>query len=83
MLSINMMSSESGLGLSWDLTILSRILYFYHRPIHIEFGEGLKMEDGTKWALMLQSQLHNKNNSIINGIILWKENIDKKLSGIE
>jgi hypothetical protein len=41
------------------------------------------MEDGSKWALMLQSQLHNKNNSIINGIILWKDNIDKKLSGID
>jgi hypothetical protein len=41
------------------------------------------MEDGTKWALMLQSQLHNKNNSIINGVMMWKENIDKKLSGIE
>jgi hypothetical protein len=41
------------------------------------------MEDGSKWALMLQSQLHNKNNSIINGVMLWKENIDKKLSGIE
>ena len=32
---------------------------------------------------MLQSQLHNRNNSIINGILLWKDNIDKKLSGLE
>lgn len=32
---------------------------------------------------MLQSQLHNRNNTIINGILLWKENIDKKLSGVE
>lgn len=31
---------------------------------------------------MLQNQLHNKNNSIINGILLWKANIDKKLSGV-
>lgn len=51
-------------------------------PIDIQFGQGLKIEEGGRWSLMLQSQLHNRNNTIINGILLWKENIDKKLSGV-
>ena len=41
------------------------------------------MDEGSRWALMLQGQLHNRNNTIINGILLWKENIDKKLAGVE
>lgn len=53
------------------------------RPVAIEFGEGLKVEDGSRWGLMLQSQLHNRNNTLISGILIWKENIDKKLSGVE
>lgn len=41
------------------------------------------MGNGTRFELMLQSQLHNRNNTILNGILLWKENVDKKFEGVE
>ena len=41
------------------------------------------MEESSRWVLMLQSQLQSRNTSVIKAILLWKENIDKKLSGVE
>lgn len=49
----------------------------------LSFGEGLKVEEGGRWGLMLQSQLQSRNSSVIRGILLWKENVDRRLGGVE
>jgi hypothetical protein len=53
-------------------------------PIVIGFSNELQISQQlNKWAIRLRSILYNQNNSVVNAILLWKQNIDKEFLGIE
>lgn len=49
------------------------------RPLKIEVKKGVKLgeERIRRWSLMIATLLNNEKESILNGLLTWKTNIDK------
>ena len=44
---------------------------------------GVKENQWRRWSLQIQSLLTNRDGTILDGIYLWKKNIDREFKGVE
>ncbi|KAM9333735.1 E3 ubiquitin-protein ligase listerin [Pholidichthys leucotaenia] len=53
--------------------------------ISVESGRrvGVNVQQWRKWMLQLSTYLTHQNGSIMDGLALWKSNVDKRFEGIE
>ncbi|RWS24942.1 E3 ubiquitin-protein ligase listerin-like protein, partial [Leptotrombidium deliense] len=54
-------------------------------PVAIDFGKrvGVSSSQWRTWLLQLTTFLTHQNGSIVDGLSLWKKNIDKRFEGVE
>ena len=45
----------------------------------IDVKQGVKVGEAKlkRWSLMIRMLLQNENDSILNGLLAWKQNLDK------
>lgn len=55
------------------------------KSVQVDIGEQLKLKQAQirKWTLSIRNLLQSRNGDILSAILLWKNNIDKELMGIE
>merc|ERR1712106_568356 len=53
--------------------------------VEVESGKRVGVETGQwrKWMLQLTTFLTHQNGTILNGLCLWKSNVDKRFEGVE
>jgi hypothetical protein len=44
---------------------------------------GIPEKRWRRWALSIMTMLNNEDGSILDALLLWKENVDKEFEGIE
>ncbi|XP_065833496.1 E3 ubiquitin-protein ligase listerin-like [Oscarella lobularis] len=54
-------------------------------PVKVECGRriGVAQAQWRNWMLQLHTFLSHQNGSILDGMILWKDNLDKKFAGLD
>lgn len=54
-------------------------LEFPLKPLKIDVKKGVKLGEAKikRWSLMIRMMLQNENDSILNGLMIWKLNLDK------
>ncbi|KAL4503256.1 hypothetical protein ABPG72_000862 [Tetrahymena utriculariae] len=54
-----------------------------HIQTEVKRGMKVNQQKTNKWMLMMKSLLFNQNNTIKNALLMWKDNLDKELEGLE
>jgi hypothetical protein len=54
-------------------------------PVKVECGRrvGVPQAQWRNWMLQLTTFLSHQNGTILDGLVLWKDNLDKKFSGLD
>ena len=55
------------------------------KSVVVDLTEQLKLKAGQvrKWALSIRNLIQSRNGDIISAILLWKQNIDQEMDGVE
>ncbi|PAA63828.1 hypothetical protein BOX15_Mlig000290g1, partial [Macrostomum lignano] len=54
-----------------------------HPSVEISKRVGIPSNDWRRWQLQMAAFLRSQNGSLLDGIELWKRNVDKKFEGVE
>lgn len=55
------------------------------RNVEVDLGKtlGIAEKRWRRWALNIMLMLNNQDGSILDALLLWKENVDKEFEGVE
>lgn len=71
-----------------DLTCSMKLRIPHEYPlksVQVDIGEQLKLNVAKvrKWTLSIRNLLQTRNGDIISAILLWRNNIEKEVAGVE